>query len=98
MFGCIFLVTALAAPRLVFIFVFILTNFIQNAYNGLLIPILGFFFLPLTTLVYALAKPGGPGTVGWILIVLSLVFDLLQYTGAYGARGFWVRTPKMESE
>ena len=31
MFGCIFLVTALAAPRLVFIFIFILTNFIQNA-------------------------------------------------------------------
>jgi hypothetical protein len=61
------------------------------------VSILGFFFLPLTTLVYALAAPGGPGTLGWILVVVALVFDILSFTGAYGSRGFWVRTPKMES-
>ena len=97
MFGCIFLVTALAAPRLVLIFVWLLTNFIQNAYGSIVIPILGFFFLPLTTLIYALAAPGGPSTLGWILIVIALIFDVAQYTGAYGSRGFWVRTPKMET-
>ncbi len=97
MFGCIFLVTALAAPRLVFIFIFILTNFIQNAYGTLLVPILGFFFLPTATLVYALAKPGGPGTLGWILVAAALAFDILQYTSAFGSRGFWVRTEKKAS-
>lgn len=92
MFGCIFLVTALAAPRLVLIFLWILTPFVQNAYNGILVPILGFFFLPLTTLVYALAAPGGPGTVGWILVITALVLDILSYTGAYGTRRrFWFR-------
>jgi len=30
-----------------------LTDFLARAYHGLLIPVLGFFFLPLTTLVYA---------------------------------------------
>jgi len=97
MFGCIFLVTALAAPRLVLLFVWILTNFVQNAYGNILVPILGFFFLPTTTLVYALAAPGGPGTLGWILTVTALVFDLLQYTSTYGSRGFWVRTQKTAS-
>ncbi len=97
MFGCIFLVTALAAPRIVLIFVWILTNFVENAYPSFIVPVLGFFFLPLTTLIYAFAAPGGPGTLGWILVVIAFVFDVLQYTGAFGSRGFWIRTPKMES-
>ena len=97
MFGCIFLVTALAAPRLVLLFIWILTNFVQLAYSSILVPILGFFFLPLTTLVYALAAPGGPGTLGWILVAVALVFDILSYTSAYGSRGFWVRTARTGS-
>ena len=94
MFGCIFFVTAFAAPRLVLLFIWILTNFVQNAYDLILVPILGFFFLPLTALVYALAAPGGPGTSGWILVAVALVFDLMSYTGAYGSRGFWIRTAR----
>ncbi len=97
MFGLIFLVTALAAPRLVLIFIWILTNFVQLAYGSVLVPILGFFFLPTATLVYALAKPGGPGTLGWILVGTALAFDILQYSSAFGSRGFWVRTPKKSS-
>ncbi|MCH7567227.1 MAG: hypothetical protein IH787_06180 [Nitrospirae bacterium] len=97
MFGCIFLVTALAAPRLVLLFVWILTNFVQNAYGSILVPILGFFFMPLTTLVYALAAPGGPGTLGWVLVATAVTLDIMAYTGAYGTRRrFWVRIPEYD--
>jgi len=34
-------------------FLWLLTNYLQRAYHGLLIPLIGFFFLPLTTLAYA---------------------------------------------
>jgi hypothetical protein len=32
---------------------FLTSNYLQRAYHDLLLPILGFIFLPLTTLVYA---------------------------------------------
>jgi hypothetical protein len=40
---------------------------------------------------------GGPGTLGWILVVVALVFDIMHFAGAYGSRGFWLRTPWTES-
>ena len=47
------LILGIAFPRLVLALLFFLTDFLARAYHGLLIPVLGFFFLPLTTLVYA---------------------------------------------
>jgi hypothetical protein len=42
-----------AFPRVVLALMFLLTNYIQHAYNNLLVPLLGFIFLPITTIVYA---------------------------------------------
>jgi hypothetical protein len=50
---CLLVIVAAAFPRVVLVLMFLLSNYIQRAYHDLLIPLLGFFFLPLTTIVYA---------------------------------------------
>lgn len=50
---CLLVILVLAFPRVVLFFLWLLTTYLQRAYHGLLIPLLGFFFLPLTTLAYA---------------------------------------------
>jgi len=72
------LLLGIAFPRLVLVLLFFLTNFLDRAYHGLLIPLLGFFFLPLTTLVYAWIVNSGAGPQGIYLvaIVICVVVDL----------------------
>jgi hypothetical protein len=50
---CLLLVLVLAFPRVVMVAMFLFSNYLQRAYHGILLPVLGFVFLPLTTLVYA---------------------------------------------
>jgi hypothetical protein len=58
---------------------------VDRAFNGALVPVLGFVFLPLTTLFYVLAynPVGGVTGVGWLFVAIGLLGDL----GAYGAAG-----------
>jgi uncharacterized oligopeptide transporter (OPT) family protein len=50
---CLLVLLILIFPRVVLAVMFFTSTYLQRAYHNLLIPILGFFFLPLTTLVYA---------------------------------------------
>ena len=50
---CLLVLLILVFPRVVLAVMFFTSTYLQRAYHNLLIPILGFFFLPLTTLVYA---------------------------------------------
>ena len=50
---CLFLFLVLLFPRAVLLVLFFFTNYLARAYHGLLLPLLGFIFLPLTTLAYA---------------------------------------------
>ncbi len=50
---CLLLVLVLAGPRLVLVCMFLLSNYLERAYHGLILPILGFFLLPFTTIAYA---------------------------------------------
>ena len=50
---CLLLLVVLAFPRVVLVLMFLMSNYLQRAYVGLLIPLLGFLFLPVTTIVYA---------------------------------------------
>jgi hypothetical protein len=51
------------------------------AFNGVsfLVPLLGFLFLPWTTLMYVLVAPGGIDTVDAFALVLAVVIDLGSY-------------------
>lgn len=76
---CIVALLALLFPRIVLVLVFFLTNYIQKAFpDSLLWPLLGFIFLPLTTLVYAWAinVAGAITGVYLVVMILAVLFDL----------------------
>jgi len=50
---CLLLLLVVAFPRVVLVAMFFLSTYLDRAYHGLLLPLLGFIFLPLTTIVYA---------------------------------------------
>jgi hypothetical protein len=66
----------LAFPRVVMVLMVLFSTYLQRAYDGLIIPILGFIFLPLTTLVYAwLVNSHLPlaGVNAFFLLVAALI-------------------------
>ncbi len=76
--GCILVLLLLAFPRVVMVLLFLTSTYLQRAYHGLLIPLLGFFFLPLTTLVYAwLVNNNMPmAGINLIFLIIAVVIDL----------------------
>jgi hypothetical protein len=50
---CLLVLAVLAFPRVVLVLMYLMSNYLQRAYENVLIPLLGFFFLPVTTIVYA---------------------------------------------
>lgn len=83
---------ALGFPRLVLFVVWLFGGgYIGRAFSDGLFAVLGFLFLPLTTLayVYSMNSLGAPGEVsdlGWILIVIAGLLDLGLIGGSSRAR------------
>jgi Zn-dependent protease with chaperone function len=50
---CLLLILLLAFPRIALALLFFFSNYLERAYHGLILPLLGFVFLPITTLAYA---------------------------------------------
>ena len=75
---CLFFILILLFPRVCLVLMFLLTNYLQRAYHGLLIPLLGFFFLPLTTIAYAWMVNNHVAIQGVYLIILiiAVVIDV----------------------
>jgi hypothetical protein len=75
---CLVLILFVAFPRIALAFIFFTSNYLQRAYHGFLLPLLGFFFLPLTTLVYAwMTNTRQPfAGVNLIILVIAVVVDL----------------------
>ena len=75
---CFLLIVILFFPRLALALIWLFSNYLERAYQGILIPLLGFFFLPLTTIVYAWEVNSGRPTTGinllWLLI--AVIIDL----------------------
>lgn len=75
---CLLVILLLAFPRVVLVLMFLLSNYLQRAYHGLLIPLLGFFFLPLTTIVYAwLVNSHLPlEGINVLFLIIAVIIDL----------------------
>jgi len=76
---CLILIIILGFPRVAFALLWLFSTYLQRAFHGgLLLPILGFIFLPLTTIVYAWEINSGMPTAGinllWLLI--AVIIDL----------------------
>jgi hypothetical protein len=85
---CLLLVIVLAFPRVVMVAMFLFSNYLQRAYHGILLPALGFVFLPLTTLVYAWLTNTHQAIAGVnaLILVVAVVID----AGGLGG-GAWHR-------
>ncbi len=81
---CLLLLVVLAFPRVVLAALLFFSNYLQRAYHGILIPLIGFFFLPLTTLTYAWLVNTGTPTEGVYLVVL-LIAVLIDVGGLGGS-------------
>jgi hypothetical protein len=86
--GCILLIVLLAFPRVVLVLMYLFTTMLQHAYHNLLVPLLGFIFLPLTTIVYAYMVTSGYPTSGMYLLILliAVLIDVGGHGGAYSRR------------
>jgi hypothetical protein len=87
--GCLVALGALISPRLGLFLVWLFTDRIPAAFDGnWLLPILGFFLLPWTTLAWAVvwSPVEGVAQFGWAFVVLGLVFDISTHLGAAQAR------------
>ena len=76
---CLLLFVVLLCPRVAIVLLWIFSSYLQRAFHGaLIVPVLGFFFLPLTTLVYAGEVNSHMPTAGinllWLL--LAVIIDL----------------------
>jgi len=90
---CLLLILFLAFPRIALLLLFTFSNYLQRAYHGLILPLLGFLFLPLTTLVYAwMVNTGQPTTgVNLLILIIAVVIDLGGIGGGeYHRRSRWV--------
>jgi len=88
--GCLLALLALISPRLVLVVLWIFSNVLSRAFDSWIVPLLGFFVLPWTTLTYTAFWQWGAGhhVVGfeWFFVVLAFLIDLGAYAGAGRSR------------
>lgn len=78
--GCILLLLSAFAPRLVIVLLWLFGgNYLSAPFSTWLLPLLGFFFMPFTTLAYAFAWNQSGGNVGGLWIVLIVIAVLLDF-------------------
>lgn len=85
---CVVAVAALIGPRVAIIlwFLFDPARWALAFAGSLVWPILGFLFLPWTTLVFVFLAPFGAGGLALLWLVLALIVDLSSYGGGYRSR------------
>jgi hypothetical protein len=83
---CLVVVLALLTPRLVMVLMWLFSDYLSHAYGTWAWPLLGFFFLPTTTIAFAIAQNEFGGFRGWgaVITVLGVLFDLGVLGGARG--------------
>jgi hypothetical protein len=88
--GCL----ALLMPRFVIVLVVLFSDYIGSACQTVLWPLLGFLFMPMTTLAYAWAFNSSGGAIqgfGVAVIVLAVLIDLGLLGGGASNKQVWSR-------
>jgi hypothetical protein len=87
--ACLVALLALVSPRLALFCVWLFSDLLGRAFDSWLVPLLGFFLLPWTTLAYAAMWNLGTNRVSgfeWFLVILAFVVDLGSYAGGRRSR------------
>jgi len=86
---CFAALLAFISPRLAIIFVAIFSDLLTRAFDSWVLPFIGFFILPWTTLAYAIMWDVGTHRVTgfeWFVVGLAFLLDLGSYFGGNRAR------------
>jgi uncharacterized oligopeptide transporter (OPT) family protein len=79
---CLLVLAIALFPRVVLVLLWLFSNMLDRAYHGLVIPLLGFFFLPITTIVYAWMVTSHLPIAGVNLLIL--IVAVLLDAGSHG--------------
>ncbi|MGZ5309234.1 MAG: hypothetical protein ACXWDQ_02165 [Solirubrobacterales bacterium] len=85
--GCLVALFALISPRLALVAVWLFSDLLSRAYESWVVPLIGFFLLPWTTLAYAVMWSLSTNEVTgfeWFIVILAFLADLSSY--AHGQR------------
>jgi hypothetical protein len=86
----LFVLFAAFAPRLLLIFLWIARpNLMGQAFETFLLPLLGFIFLPFTTLMWVLLWTGSNGSISgfdWVWLGIAVLLDLGHWAGGAANR------------
>ena len=83
--GCFLALLALISPRLVLFILAIFSDTLSRAYDSWIVPLLGFFLLPWTTLAYAVmwsVSSNGVEGFEWFIVILAFLADLSSYAAS----------------
>lgn len=86
--GCLVPLLALISPRLALFALLLFSDLIGDAFDSWIVPVLGFFLLPWTTLAYVVMWWASDGNLGfeWFIVVLAFIIDIGAYAKSGDAR------------
>jgi hypothetical protein len=89
---CLIAALLIGFPRLIMIGLWLFSDFFSRGFQGVLWPLLGFLFAPLTTLAYGVSiiNNGSVSGIYLALVILAVLMDL----GFVGGPGLLRRTKK----
>jgi hypothetical protein len=84
--GCLLVLIGLFSPRLAIFLLAIFSNDLSRAFDSWVVPLLGFFLLPWTTLIYTLLWTTSHHVNGveWVLVGAGVLLDLGVIGGGQG--------------
>ncbi len=77
--GCLLVLLAFISPRLALFGMWLFSDLLSRSFDSWVIPLLGFFLLPWTTLAYAAMwglSSNGVAGFEWFIVILAFVVDL----------------------
>ena len=90
---CFLALIALIFPRILIVVLWFFTSWFNGVFQSLLWPVLGFLFLPVTTLWYSVVVNNFGGQwsiVNIIVMVLAIAIDMGSWGGGYKNRSRYV--------
>ena len=81
---CLVVLIALLSPRLALFFLWLFSDVLSRPFDSWVVPFLGFFLLPWTTLAYAGLWDSGHRVNGleWFIVVLAFAIDMSSWASS----------------
>src|SRR5215217_4729635 len=80
---CLVAIASWLSPRLALFLIWLFSDRLDFAFDSFWMGLLGFIFLPWTTLFYALAYApiAGVEGLGWVFVAFGLLLDIASWSG-----------------